>query len=453
MTNTQNYNISENHKSKILEFLENGDKTSFNHSFYKLHAADQADLISVLSSDLREKLLLFAGADIDAKFLFYLENDIKNEVFEFLGAKNSAKAINKLEVDEVVDIIEDLGDKGIDEILNHITQEKRDEIEEGLSYGEDSVGRIMHKDFIATHKNWTVAQATRYLQDNDSLPDDFHSVIVVDDNYSPISEISVSKILISRKNTLISDIMPAGVELKKINVNADQEYAARLFSRYSLTYAPVIDNNGILVGAISVTDVVDIIEEEAEEDLLLLGGVNDSNLYSSSFLTAKSRVPWLFTSLITTSLAVTIIALFSGEIQKAVVLAVLLPIIASLSGNAGTQSLTVLVRSITTGEIDNIGATKILFKEVCVGSLNGLFLAIIAGIVCYLWQHNLSLSLILAAAIFITIVLSGFFGAFIPILLSRMKFDPAISSGVFLIAITDTSSFLIFLGLASIFIL
>ena len=337
--------------------------------------------------------------------------------------------------------------------INHISQDKRTEIEEALAYGENSVGRVMHQDFVAIRKNWTVGQATHHLQQQEDLPDDFQYVIVVDDNYRPLSQLPVSKILVSRKNTNISDISPEDFEIKRISVESDQEDAARLFSKYSLTYAAVVDKNGILVGAISVGDVVDIIEEEAQEDLLLLGGVNDSNLYSSSFLTAKSRILWLFISLMTTSLASLIIVFFSGEIQKAVMLAALLPIIASLAGNAGTQALTVLVRSIATNEISNIGALKVLLKEMCVGSLNGLFLALIATAAYYFLKHDLNLSLILGATIFFTVFLAGFFGAFIPIFLSKMKFDPAISSGVFLIAITDTSSFLIFLGLSAIFII
>ena len=384
---------------------------------------------------------------------FLLINDIKNKVVDFLGAKNSANAINKLEIDDAIEIIESLDTEGIDEILNHVSQEKRDEIEQILSYEEGTVGRVMHKDFIAVRQDWTIGQATRYLQDQKSLPDDFHYIVVVDDNYSPISELPISKILVNHKNTYISDIICDDYYIKKISVDANQEDAARLFSKYSLTYLPVVNNKNILVGAISVGDVVDIIEEEAEEDLLLLGGINDSNLYSSSFLTAKSRIPWLFTSLITTSMAATIIALFSDQIEKAVILAALLPVIASLAGNAGTQALTVLVRSIATNEISNIGAMKVLFKEVWVGSLNGLLLAIFAGIACYLWKGNLPLSLILSTSMVTTIILAGFFGAFIPILLHKMKFDPAISSGVFLIAVTDTSSFLIFLGLSSKFIL
>ena len=453
MINEENYNLDEEVKLEILGLLQNDSREQLEEVFLELHPADQSELISSLALDLREKILLFVGANIDAQFLSYLENDLKNQVIEFLGAKNSAKAINKLDIDVAVEIVEDLEKGVIDEILKHVPDLKKIELKAALSYDDNTIGRVMHQDFIAIHKDWNVSKATSYLQNHLNLPDDFQYVIIVDNNYSPISEISVSTILVNKKNILISDIMMKDVDVKKINVNSDQEDAARLFSKYSLTYAPVVDVDGILVGAVSISDIVDVIEEEAQEDLLLLGGVNDKNLYSSSFWTAKSRIPWLFTSLITTSMAVIIIALFSDQIQKAVVLAVLLPIVASLAGNAGTQSLTVLVRTIATNEVDNIGATKILFKETWVGSINGLFLSVIAAIVCYCWQKDIYLSIVLAFSIFTTVILSGFFGAVIPLLLNKMKFDPAISSGVFLIAITDTSSFLIFLGLASIFIL
>ncbi len=211
----------------------------------------------------------------------------------------------------------------------------------------------------------------------------------------------------------------------------------------------MVDQKGMLVGVIYANDIIDIIQDEAQEDILLLAGVNDANLYSSSFSTAKSRAPWLLTSLFTSLMAVSIIAIFSTAIQKIVALAVLMPVVASLAGNAGTQALTVLVRAIATKEISNIGALKILIKEVLVCSFNGFILAVVAASVCYAWQQDLNLSLVFATAIFATILIAGFFGALIPLLLYKMKFDPAISSGVFLITITDTFSFLVFLGLAA----
>lgn len=448
------YGLSDEIKSQLLQYLEDekdeqGEK--LRKLFFTLHPADQADFATGISYELRERLISIIADKIDPQFLTHLEGDIRNEVIEFLGVRASARALDKLEVDDAVHVISDLKDDGISEILNYVSEDKRTDIQEALSYPDSSVGRIMHQNFVAVKQDWNVAKATKYLQEKTDLPDDFHYIVVVDDNSAPIAEVMVSKIITSKKDTPIISIMSNPEDLKRISVQTDQEDAARLFSKYALSYAPVVDEKNILVGIIYASDVIDILDEEAEEDILLLGGVNDSNLHSSAFLTVRSRIPWLFTSLITTSIAVIIIAIFSGEIQKIVALAVLMPIVASLAGNAGTQALTVLIRSIATNEIDNIGTIKILFKELFVGSLNGIFLAVIASLICFFWQHNLKLSLILGASIFLTIVAAGFCGAVIPLLLNKMKFDPAISSGVFLIAVTDTSSFLIFLGLASLF--
>ena len=448
---TTDYGLSNDLKFEILSYLENDSNTEVNKSFLALHPADQADFISGISSELREKLVSIITYDIDPQVLTYLENDIKNEVIEFLGAKASAKAIGKLKTDEAVEVIETLEDEGVDEILKLVSREKRNEIKATLSYPESAIGRIMHQDFVSIKKDWTVGQATRYLQEKQDLPDEFHFIVIVDDNFSPISEVLVSRIIKSRKNTKISTIMEDEESVKKLIADMDQEEAARLFSKYSLNYASVVDENDRLVGVIYAGDVIDIMEEEAEEDILLLGGVNESNLYSSAYSTAGSRIPWLFTGLMTTAMAVIIIAIFSDQIQKAVVLAVLLPIVASISGNAGTQALTVVVRGIATNDISNIGAIKILFKEVLVGSFSGIILAVIAAMLCYIWQYNLYLSFVLAVSIFLTLMIAGFAGAAIPLFLNKMKFDPAISSGVFLIAVTDTVSFFIFLGLASLF--
>lgn len=451
-SNDFEYGLTPEEKARIQGLLENDLNYELQKSFLDLHPADQAAFVTNISYDLREKLINIIKSDIDPQFLTYLENDVKNEVIECLGTKASAKAIDKLEVDDAVEVIEDLEKEGMQEILDHISTQKRSEIEESLSYPEESVGRIMQRNFVAVKKDWTIGQATRYIQEKTDLPDDFHYIVIVDDNFHPIAEVLVSKIVRSRKNVPVSEVMSNEEDIKILSVNMDQEEAAKLFSKYSLTYAPVVDENSEMIGVIYASDVIDVLTEEAEEDILLLGGVNNNNLHLSSILTAKSRIPWLFTSLMTTSLAVTIIAIFSDEIQKIVALAVLMPIVASIAGNAGTQALTVLVRSIATDEVSNIGAAKIVLKEVLVSSVNGLFLAIIATIFCYFWQHDVKLSLVLGSSMLFTIVVAGFAGAFIPIFLNKMKFDPAVSSGVFLITITDTSSFLIFLGLASLFL-
>jgi len=442
------FGIDQNVKNRILNSLENDLHSQVKKLFLELHPADQADLFSVLNFEQRSKLIAIVAADIDPEILAYLDDDLKSETIEFLGSKNSAKAIDQLKIDDAVQVIETLESEGISDILDHISKEKRDKIEEALSYPENSVGRLMQKNFVAVKKDWSVAQATYYLQNSSDLPEDFNNIVIIDDDFRPTSEVKISDILKNKKQIVMSEIM-SQEEIKCLSSSMDKEEAAQIFSKYSLSYAPVVDEKGILVGVVYANDVIDILQEAAEEDILLLGGVNDSNLHSSSFTTARSRAPWLLASLFTSSLAVSIIAIFSNEIQKIVALAVLLPIVASLAGNSGTQALTVLVRAIATNEISNIGAIKILIKEVAVGSLNGLILSSLAAIVCYLWQHDLYLSLVFAVAILGTQIIGGFFGAAIPLMLHKFKFDPAISSGVFLITITDTFSFLVFLGLAA----
>ncbi len=442
------FGIDQNVKNRILNSLENDLHSQVKKLFLELHPADQADLFSALNFEQRSKLIAIVAADIDPEILAYLDDDLKSETIEFLGSKNSAKAIDQLEIDDAVQVIETLKSEGISDILDHISKEKRDKIEEALSYPENSVGRLMQKNFVAVKKDWTVAQATYYLQNSSDLPEDFNNIVIIDDDFRPTSEVKISDILKNKKQIVMSEIM-SQEEIKCLSSSMDKEEAAQIFSKYSLSYTPVVDEKGILVGVVYANDVIDILQEAAEEDILLLGGVNDSNLHSSSFATARSRAPWLLASLFTSSLAVSIIAIFSNEIQKIVALAVLLPIVASLAGNSGTQALTVLVRAIATNEISNIGAIKILIKEATVGSLNGLILASLAAIVCYLWQHDLYLSLVFAVAILGTQIIGGFFGAAIPLMLHKFKFDPAISSGVFLITITDTFSFLVFLGLAA----
>lgn len=444
------FGIDQNIKARILNSLENDLTSQVKKLFLELHPADQADFLSSLNFEQRIKLVAIIANDFDPEILTYLDDKLKSDVIELLGSENSAKAIDQLEIDDAVQVIETLENEGISDILDHVSDEKRSEIEEALSYPENSIGRLMQQNFIAVKQDWSVAQATYHLQNTEDLPDDFHNIVIVDDDFRPISEVSVSKILKNKKQVVMSEIMAEKDELRVLAANMDKEEGAQLFSKYSLDYAPVVDEKGILVGVIYANDVIDILQAEAEEDILLLGGVNYINLHASSFTTAKSRVSWLGTSLVTNLFSAGIIAFFSGEIQKIVALAALLPIVSSLSGNSGTQALTVLVRAIATKEIENISLFKIMFKEMSVAFMNGILLATVAATACYLWQHNIHLSLVFASAILAAITLSGFFGVFIPLILYRLKFDPAISSGVFLTTMTDMFSFLTLLGLATI---
>lgn len=443
------FGIDQNIKNRILNSLENDLTTQVKKLFLELHPADQADFASSLNFDQRIKLVAIIANEFDPEILTYLDDKLKGEIIEMLGSENSAKAIDQLEVEDAVQVIETLENEGISEILDHVSEEKRSEIEEALSYPENSIGRLMQQNFIAVKQDWSVAQATYHLQNTPDLPDDFNNIVIVDDYFHPISEVSVSKILKSKKQILMLEIMSDKEELKVLSANMDKEEGAQLFTKYSLDYAPVVDEKGVLVGVIYANDIIDIIQEEAEEDILLLGGVRYTNLHASSFSTARSRISWLSSGLITNLFSATIIAFFASEIQKIVALASLLPIVSSISGNSGTQALTVLVRAIATQEIKNVSLWKILFKEILVGLMNGLTIATVAGTACYIWQNNLYLSLVFSGAILFAITFSSFLGVFIPLLLYRLKFDPAISSGIFLTTLTDMFSFLTLLGLAA----
>lgn len=438
-----------NKKEKIISAIENGKNSKARSIFLELHPVDQAHIISNIEPELRIKLV-GAICNIELKFLIYLEDNIKIEVIELLGSKYVSTGIETLDLHEIIKIIDILHYEQANEIIENFPSHLNNNIKRTLSYPKDSIGRVMNQNFIAINQNWTIGQATKFIQEKEDLSDEFYNIILVDDNDIPVSDISVSTIIKNKKGVILKDLISENNQLTSINVNSNQEEAARYFTKYSLQYLVITNDDNRLVGLIYANDVIDIVKEEDEEDILLLAGVNETNLHSSNFITAKSRIPWLIISLIFTTMSAMIISLFEGEIEKMVVLAVLLPIVASVSGSAGNQTLAVIVRLIATMNLENHGYWKVVIKESVVGSINGLSLAVIASLACYFWQENYILSISLFVSIFLTILLSCLLGALIPIMLNRFKFDPAISSGVFLTTLVDATSFFVFLGFISI---
>jgi magnesium transporter len=436
-------------REKLISLVQNGKNSKAKSIFEDLHPADQAEMISSIDPEFRIKMVAII-CNIELKFLIYLEDHIKEEVIELLGSKYAASGIKNLDLDDIVKIIEVLDKNEIDEITKNFSKSLSRDIEITLNYPKDSIGRAMNQNFIALNSKWNIGQATKFLQEKKDLPDDFYNIILINDDNIPVAEISIAKIIKHKKGVILADLISKEDRMQSINANSNKEEAARYFTKYSLQYLVITDDEGKLVGLIYANDVIDIVDEEDEEDILLMAGVNDTNFHSSNFITAKSRIPWLVISLIFTSLSAAIITFFTKEIEKMVILAVLLPIVASVSGSAGNQTLAIMVRAIATLEIRDVGYWKVIFKESIVGSLSGLFLAFIASIVCYIWQYNYILSISIFISIFITIIISCLFGAIIPIILSKLKFDPAISSGVFLTTLIDATAFFVFLGLISI---
>ena len=373
-----------------------------------------------------------------------------------LGLKRAANAISELDSDDALMVLEEMDEDRQKELLDHISDTERTFIEEGLSYPEDSAGRLMQREVVTVPSQWNVGQCIDYIRrraddEENELPSIFYDIFVIDARHHPVGAVSLSALLRSRRQTPVSEVMEE--DMHEIPVDTDQEDIAFLFRQRDLVSAPVIDMAGRLVGAITIDDVVDVIHEEHEEDIMRMGGVIEDDLYQASISTARARFSWLVVNLLTAILASMVIGLFDATIQEVVALAVLMPIVASMGGNAGTQTLTVTVRALATKELTGANAFRVITKEVIVGCFNGIAFAILTGLVAWLWFGSSTLGIVIASAMVINMIVAGLAGTTIPIMLERAGIDPAIASSVFLTTITDVVGFFAFLGLAALFLL
>lgn len=416
-----------------------------------LHYADAADLIDRLDRDARERLIDLVRADFNPEILPELDDNVRAEVLERFGYGDFAALVAELDSDDAVYLIDMLDEEERGHVLERLPLEERAIIEQGLAFPEYSAGRLMQRELVAVPAYWTVGEAIDYLRTSTHLPDDFYVLFVVDPRHRPQGIIRLSTLLTQKRHVRLRDIMTGKMEV--INVSMDQEEVAFLFRQRDLLSAPVVDNSGRLVGRITVDDVVDVIDEEAEDDMLRLAGLSETNLYSAAIDTAKSRFTWLVVNLLTAVLASMVIGLFEATLEEVVALAVLMPIVASMGGNAGTQTLTAAVRGIAMKDLTPSNAGRILSKEVIVGAMNGVAFAILAGGVAWVWFDSVAIAGVIAAAMVINMLCAGLFGIAIPVGLERLKIDPAVASSVFLTTVTDVVGFFAFLGLAAIFIL
>ena len=416
-----------------------------------LHPADFADLIERHSGEDRRLLVTIVGRYFDPEVLRELDDTVRESVVAYLDDEILANSVASLASDDAVDVIGELDHQDRELVLGAFPERERALLEQGLSYGEGSAGRLMQREHVAVPLGWTVGQTIDFLRTSASLPDDFHHLFVVDAAGRPIGTLALSHLLRSKRPVLVADIVDPTLHL--VPVDTDQEEVALLFRQYGLVSAPVVDAAGRLAGVITIDDVVTVIDEEAEEDLLRLGGVAGDDLHGGLLDTSGSRFSWLAINLGTAILASIVIGLFEASIEKLVALAILMPIVASMGGNAGTQSLTVAVRALAMRELTATNATGFILKETTVGSMNGVAFAVIAGAVSWLWFGDERIALVLGAAMIVNLVVAGFVGAVIPIGLERMRLDPAIASTVFLTTVTDVVGFMSFLGLAAFFLL
>ncbi len=445
------YGLVPENVKKIEEALDDGRVKEIRSLLSPLHVADIADLIESLSDDQRRVLMGAIDHDVIPEVLSYLDETVRESLLDALEPAQVANVITQLDSDDAVDLIETLEPEDQREVLDAVPAEERAQLEDALQYPEDTAGRLMQRELVAVPVGWTVGNAIDFTRSTVDLPSDFYNIYIVDTEGKPQGAIPLSRVLRSGRDVPLVSLMDR--DLRLVPATMDQEEVAFLFRKYGLIAAPVIDTTGRLVGVITFDDAVRVIEEEAEDDLLKLGGVSEDDLYSAAVDTTKARMPWLAVNLATAFLASSVIGIFEGAIEKIVALAVLMPIVASMGGNAGTQTLTVAVRALATKELSSANARRVLGKEVLVGFANGLAFALLTGIVAWIWFQDRGVGIVLGLAMVANLLMAAFMGITIPLLLERFKIDPAVASGVFLTAITDVVGFGVFLGLAALFLL
>ncbi|MCA1492903.1 magnesium transporter [Ensifer sp. NBAIM29] len=412
-----------------------------------LHASELGDLLEAIQPEQRLALVSLLGKEFDLAALTEVDEAIRLDIVEHLPNEQIAEAIGEMDSDDAVYILEDLDQEDQEEILAKLPFTERVRLRRSLDYPESTAGRRMQTEFVAVPPFWTVGQTIDYMREDEDLPDSFSQIFVIDPTFKLLGAVDLDRVLRTKRSVKIDAIMRDTSHA--IPAEMDQEEAAQLFEQYDLLSAAVVDDNGRLVGVLTIDDVVDVIQEEAEEDLLRLGGVGDEELSDSVGGASRSRIPWLFVNSVTAFLSATVIGLFDATIQQIVALAILMPIVAGMGGNAGAQTMTVTVRALATRALDTHNAPRIIRREAGVGLLNGLVFGAFIGVVAGLWFQNVHIGGIIATAMLINMIAAALAGILIPIVLDKSGADPAVSSAVFVTAVTDVIGFFSFLGLAA----
>jgi magnesium transporter len=433
------------------EKIENGNIEFINQTLKDLHEADVANLIENLTSGTRIKLIELESFNINPEIFIELNESIQSEVLQLLSIDSIIKIIKRLESDNAIKILENLEKDTKDKILEKLPPKDKFLLEEGLSYPEDSAARIMQREFTAVPSNWSVGQTIDYVREDKDLPEEFLEIFIVDNEFKPVGTVPSSRVLRTSRDLKMNSIMTEMPVL--ISANMDKEEVGQAFENYNLVSAGVVNKNNKLVGMITADDIVTVVQEEAEEDVLRLAGVGDEEITDSVMLKTKRRFNWLLLNLFTALLATWVISNFGASIEQMVALAFLMPIVASMGGNAGMQTLAVTIRAIATKELSKSNFNRVVGKEFLIGILNGIIFAIITGVIVQFWFKELSLSLLIGVSMILNMIVAGLFGILVPVSLKKLNIDPALASSVFVTTITDVIGFLSFLGLGSIYFL
>ena len=446
-----NFEFNKEYIKVVNEKIQENDALFVSNSLNEMHPADAADIIEHLSETDREKLIKLNSFKINPEVFIELNESIQSEIIKYLSTNTIVSILKNLESDNAIKILENLDEKNKDIVLNSLAPKDRFALQESLSYPEDTAARLMQREFTAIPSNWSVGQTIDYLRENKDLPEEFLEIFIVDNEFKPIGTVPSSKVLRTSRDSKMQTIMRE-TQLS-IPVDMDQEEVGHLFENYNLNSACVVDKNNKLVGMITSDDVLTVLKEEAEEDALRLAGVGDEEITDGVLKKTKRRFSWLLLNLFTAILASVVIGFFQEDIEKVVALAVLMPIVASMGGNAGMQTLAVTIRTIATNELTKNNFSQTVLKEFSIGILNGIIFAIISAIIVQLWFNDITLSLIISISMVLNMIVAGLFGILVPVTLKRLKIDPAIGSSVFVTTITDVIGFLSFLGIGAYFFL
>ena len=431
----------------VRDAVAAGDRARLLEVIEPYHAADVADILEQISPAERSAFLKLLETDLEGDVLSELDEGLRDEVIEQLPDAVLADAVKDLETDDVVDLIEDLDQPQQEVVLEALDDADRVAVEQALQYPEGTAGRLMQREVVMAPPHWTVGQTIDHMRESDDLPEQFYDIIIVDPRLRPVGKVPLGRLMASKRDVRLTDIMDE--DFRTIPVLQSEEDVAYAFNQYHMVSAPVVDEDDRLVGVITIDDAMTVLEEQADEDIKRLAGVGDESLTDPVVETARHRFPWLGVNLLTAILASAVIGLFQDTIQQVGALAVLMPIVASMGGNAGTQSLTVAVRALATKDLTGSNAWRIIRREALVGLANGLIFAVIGAAIGLVWYGDMLLGAVMGLAMIVNLFVAGLAGILIPIALDRLDIDPALASGVFVTTVTDVVGFLAFLGLAA----
>ncbi len=435
----------------VLDAVSDNDRDQLVDLLDPFHAADIADLFEQINPKERRAVTMLWGKDFDGEVLAEIDEGLLDDVIENLSDEVVSDAVREMDTDDVVDLIEDLDEPQQERILDALNTSDRVAVEQALQYPEDSAGRLMQRELVMAPTHWNVGQVIDYLRKEGDLPDQFYDVVMVNPKLTPVGKVPLFSLLSSPRDVMMSAIMDE--EFRTIPVLQSQEDVAYAFNQYNMISAPVVDADNRLVGVITMDDAMEVLDEHAEEDIKRLAGVGDESLIDSIWSTTGRRFPWLAVNLVTSILASIVIAQFASTIEAIVALAVLMPIVASMGGNAGTQTLTVIVRAMATKDLTSANAIRIIRRELFVGLFNGFIFALIIGLVGYYWYSSPMLGVVLGVAMIGNLVVAGLAGVLVPMGLDKFGIDPALASGAFVTTVTDIVGFFAFLGLAAMLLL